>query len=185
MFTYDCALAALLLTAPVDNASDLAEAAFCDWLSPALVQVARDAEILDPREDRFLTGQSRDAIGDLRELQQRAESLAQAPPLAECQCFPERKLINDLLAFNRAYRSDLLARLAVDPLHVEELRVALAETEQLYLVWNALRDAQCEYYYVTVRRQALQQVREQIGMRAFYSGELPPHVPYWHFPVAR
>lgn len=186
MFTYDCALAALLLTAPSEPATDSAQlAALVDWLRPALVQAALDLEILDAREERFVTGQSRDPAADLRELQARGETLAAAPPLEECRRFPDRKLINDLLAFNRAYRSDLLARLAIDPLHGEELGVALAETEQLYLIWNALRDAQCEYYYITVRRQSLQQLRDLVGFRAFYSGDMPPHLPYWHFPVLR
>ncbi len=142
MYGYECALAALLLTSPIDPGPDPTAAALVDWLRPALVQVALDAEVLDPREERFLTGQSRDPAGDLKELQARGESLVAAPPLDECRRFPDRKLVNDLLAFNRAYRSDLLARLAVDPLHAEELRVAVSETEQLYLIWKALRDAQ-------------------------------------------
>jgi hypothetical protein len=185
MFTYDCALAALLLTAPVDLAPETDLAALAEWLRPTWVQLALDAEVLDPREDRFASGLSRDAAGDLKELQGCADAMLTAPPLDECQRFPDRKLINELLSFNRAYRSDLLARLAIDPLHAEELRVALAETEQLYLIWNALRDAQCEYYYITVRRHSLQQLRDLVGERSFYSGELPPHVPYWHFPVLR
>jgi hypothetical protein len=186
MFSSDCALAALLLTAPIEPRPDSVQTAgLVEWLRPSIVQAAVDAEVLDSREERFFTGQSHDPAGDLRELQTRSQALALAPPLTECLRFPDRKLINDLLAFNRAYRSDLLARLALDPLHAEELRVALAETEQLYLIWNALRDAQCEYYYVTVRRQALQQLRDLVGVAAFYGGDMPPHVPYWYFPVLR
>ena len=43
------------------------------------------------------------------------------------------------------------------------------------------RHAACEYYYVTVRRQALKKLKEMIGDQAYYSGSLPPHVPVWRF----
>ena len=44
-----------------------------------------------------------------------------------------------------------------------------------------VRDARSEYYYVTVRRQALVLLRHLAGNHAFYSGQLPPHVPIWRF----
>ena len=61
------------------------------------------------------------------------------------------------------------------------LRVALQETDRLYQVWDKVRDARCPYYYVTVRRQALKQLRELVGEDSYYSGNLPPCVPLWHF----
>jgi hypothetical protein len=33
------------------------------------------------------------------------------------------------------------------------------------------------------RRQALQELRDLVGARAFYSGQLPPHVPLWRIPT--
>ena len=181
MFSYECALAALLLTAPAESAPDPKDAALLEWLRPAVVQAALDAELLDPREERFLSGQSRDAVGDLKELQARAEALAQAPPAAECQRFPDRKLINDLLAFNRAYRQHLDSRQSLDTTRAYELNEALREADRLYQVWDTVRDARCEFYYVTVRRQALKKLRETVGPQAYYSAALPPHVPVWRF----
>ena len=70
----------------------------------------------------------------------------------------------------------------MDLVHGDELRIALNETDHLYQVWDSVRDARCNYYYVTVRRQALKTLREMIGTEAFYRGELPPHVPVWRFP---
>jgi hypothetical protein len=32
-----------------------------------------------------------------------------------------------------------------------------------------------------VRRQALKQLRTLIGAEAYYTGQLPPHVPLWRF----
>jgi hypothetical protein len=57
----------------------------------------------------------------------------------------------------------------------------LLETDRLYQVWDAVRDARCDYYYVNVRRQALERLRELVGDEAYYSGDLPPCVPLWHF----
>jgi hypothetical protein len=63
--------------------------------------------------------------------------------------------------------------------------VALQETDRLYQVWDAVRDARCDYYYVTVRRQALKRLRELIGDEAYYSASFPPCVPFWRFQQIR
>ena len=44
-----------------------------------------------------------------------------------------------------------------------------------------MRDARCEYYYITVRRQALKRLRTMIGAEAYDAAELPPYVPLWRF----
>src|SRR5438093_1541624 len=66
-----------------------------------------------------------------------------------------------------------------------ELRVALQETDHLYQVWDAVRDARCDYYYVTVRRLALKRLRDLVGEEAYYSSNLPPCVPLWRFEQIR
>jgi hypothetical protein len=48
-------------------------------------------------------------------------------------------------------------------------------------LWDAVRDARSECYYVTARRQALQSLRTTLGPDAYYRGALPPHVPVWRF----
>ena len=61
----------------------------------------------------------------------------------------------------------------------------LCETDRLFRAWDAVRDARCEFYYTTVRRHALKNLREMIGDDAFAAGELPPYVPEWRFQSAR
>lgn len=185
MFTYECVLAAALLTAPADAELPAPPAAYLEMLHPALMQAAVDAEVVDPREEALLQGQSRDPAGDFRQLAARYHDLLTAPLVAECQRFPERRTIADFLACNRTYRRELETRLTVDQIHAEALRIGIAETDQLHYLWNLLRDARCEYYYVTVRRQALQQLRDLVGLEAFYTAQLPPHIPIWHFPALR
>jgi hypothetical protein len=183
MLTFKYVLAAALLTAPPDSLEFTDAAAVHEALAPALQRVAVDWEILDPRENKYVLSQPQDFPADLKLLQGRYRELVNAPCLEECVRFPERALVNDMMSFNRAYRNDLATRLTLDTVHEEELRAALTETDHLYRIWDAVRDARCDYYYITVRRQALQQLRELIGPEAYYSGRLPPHVPVWRFPV--
>jgi hypothetical protein len=183
MFNFKYVLAAALLTAPPDS-PDLADpASVYQALGPAFQAVAVEWEILDPRETRYILAQSQDFQADLKLLRGRVRDLVNAPRLEECLRFPERSLVNELMAFNRAYHNDLTARLLLDTVHADELRAALTETDQLYRAWDAVRDARCDYYYIMVRRQALQQLRDMIGAHAYYCGQLPPPVPVWRFPV--
>ncbi len=142
-------------------------------------------EVLDPREAGHLLARAEDFKDDLRTLQERCEELRTAPPLCEAERFPGRDLVSDMMAFNRAYHDNLSKRLELDRIHAEELRQALQETDQLHRVWNTVHEINCPYYYVTYRRQALRQLRELIGEQAFYTGNLPPHVPLWRIPEAR
>ncbi len=185
MSNYDCILAALLLTSPPDPDAARRLAPLAEAVRPALIQAALVAEILDPREKDRIGGEGDTPHGELFELQTRYQELRQAPQLADCQLFPPRRMIEACLASNRDYKRELEARLALDLVHAAELRAAIAQTEQLYHVWSLLRDAQYECFYVTVRRRALLQLRDAIGIDAYCGAKLPPHLPVWHLPVWR
>ena len=105
-----------------------------------------------------------------------------APLLEERERFPPLKLVEQLVSHNRSYRKELEDRLAIDPLHAEELRAAIDEAEHLFRIWETLRDAVTEHYYVDFRRQALDRLRDQVGLTAFYRGDMPPALPIWRFP---
>jgi hypothetical protein len=182
MFAANCVMAFTLLTSP-PGAVDLKHPPpGYDALRPVLRQLAVKMELLDPRETQYVLARSEDFLVDLKLLRRRYHNLMDAPPVSECQRFPDRQTINQLLTWNRSYRRFLKVRMACDLVHPEEWRDALEETDRLYQVWDAVRDARCKYYYITVRREALKQLREMIGMPAFYRGELPPHLPVWRLP---
>jgi hypothetical protein len=188
MSPWDCALAVFLLTAPADAPVAAGLDAFAPALQPAIVHAALLLEILDPRElgvDDHPVGVSPRPGIDLKELQTRYRDLVRAPLLEECQLFPPKHLIDEWLATNRRYKAALEARRAVDQIHAEELRRAMAETEELYRIWNLARDAQYECYYITVRRRSLLELRDLLGLEAYCRGQLPPHLPVWHFPAWR
>ncbi len=109
MFPLNYALAAVLLSTPAESAEP-AEAMDClVTVRPAVRDLALSWEILDPREVRYVLTRSEDFPSDLKLLRRRYADLSDAPPLYDCDaCFPlTRTLINDMLAFNRAYRQHL------------------------------------------------------------------------------
>ena len=78
---------------------------------------------------------------------------------------------------NQTYRQNLENRLAVETVRARELQEAIQESDGLFFLWNLVRDARCDYYDVTVRRQALKRLRDLAGEEAYSSGHLPPYVP--------
>jgi hypothetical protein len=184
MATFEYLVASLLLCTSPDTGELRSAADWHPFLAPGVQAVALEFELLDQREVRYLLARPEDFASDLKLLQTRRRELATAPPVDDGARFPDRALINDLMTANRAYRQELTQRLAIDRINADALRAAVAETDHLYRIWDSVRDARCDYYYVTVRRQALQQLRELVGAEAYFRGELPPHVPWWRMPRA-
>jgi hypothetical protein len=174
-------LAAALLTTPPDVPEPPIDAEEWPAVQEALQALAVEWEILDPREVRYVLARAEDFENDLNLLRRRYQDLHDAPKLLDCQRFPDRGAVNDLLTFNRAYRRYLDARQAMEQDRSACVRAALKETDWLYQVWDSVRDARCEYYYITVRRQALKRLKTMLGEEAYTGGELPPHVPLWRF----
>lgn len=180
MFPCDYLVAAVLLTQPADSSLLVPPERHAE-LRECLQAVALEWELLDPREVRYVLTRPEDFEADLNLLRRRCSDLADAPSASDSVRFPDRAVINELLAFNRAYRQHLDVRQPGEPARWWQLRTVLQETDHLYQVWDTMRDARCEYYYVTVRRQALKRLRDMLGANAYYSGQLPPHVPAWRF----
>jgi hypothetical protein len=179
MVPLDYVLAVAVLTAPSGHpeGEPLREHA---CLAKPLVALALQWELLDPREAALMALQPEGFEADLRHMQRRYHELIDAPPLVDHQRFPCRELACEFLTFNRAYHSHLTLCRECEG-HGRELDQALTETDQLYHIWDLVRDAGSECYYVSVRRHALAALRAAIGPGEYYGGVLPPHVPVWRF----
>ncbi len=171
----DIVLVAALLAGPKDI-----DSSWIEVLRPTIITLAVNSELTDPRECTHLFTQN--PIEDFAMLRSRNVEFVSYPQLWECNRFPQRDLITKLLSVNRLYRNDLTTRLTVDSIHEDVIRDAIVEIDQLYYVWDVLRDAQCDYYNITVRRQALESLRTLIGAESFYLGQMPLHIPVWHLP---
>jgi hypothetical protein len=185
MSASEFALAFVLLTAPPGPPE--ADPAADQWptIQKAVHNLAVEWEILDKNETKFIFTRPDEFGKDLNILRRRYQELRGVPGAADCDRFPDRQTVGEMIKFNRAYRKSLESRLQLETDRAEEIRSAIKETDRLYHVWDAVRDARCEYYYVTVRRQALKKLRELIGEDAYTAGELPPNVPTWRFADAR
>jgi len=183
MLSHELLFAAVLIVSPPDSVSLTDAQPLHAALNSPLRALALKWELMDHREVDFLLANAQEFDSDLRLLQGRCHELAGAPLLCEAKRLPDRTTISDLMAFNRSYRDSLTSRLAVDKIHAEELQEAVRETDQLYQIWDTARDARCEYYFVSYRRQALQQLRDLVGAESFYQGQLPPNIPWWRIPI--
>src|SRR5262245_6975185 len=114
MIPLDYALALALLTIPADAADAPPAVDALTTLRPTLQGIAIYWEILDPREVRYVLTRGEDYAADVKLLRRRCHDLADAPPLHDCMRFPDRALINELLAFNRAYRQHLDSRQSLE-----------------------------------------------------------------------
>ncbi len=181
MTPYDLIVATALLCAPPETPEIQPSPDRWPALQEALHTTAIRMEIMDERETRYVLANVLDFEMDLNLLRRRYQDLKDAPPLADAERFPDREGVNALIQFNRGYRQHLADRQAWEADRSDVIGVALAETDRLYRVWDAVRDARCEFYYVTVRRQALKRLQESLGEDAYRRTELPPHVPAWRF----
>lgn len=185
MSAYDLVIAAALLTAPPGTPEQ--PPTLADWpgLQAALHQKAIEMEILDPREKSFIMARVEDFTDDLEILRRRYADLADVPLVADSERFPDRRTVNELIRFNRAYRKQLANRQVWESDRAHLIREAVIETDRLYAVWDAIRDARCDFSYVPARRQALKKLRELLGSEAYRTADLPPYVPDWRFVEVR
>jgi hypothetical protein len=184
MSASDLVLAATLLSAPVGTPEQVPPEERWVAVRDAIHKMAVAWEIMDPREERYLMAARDDFETDLNLLRKRHAELADAPKLADCHRLPDRRTVNERIKFNRAFRKHLEEREVWEPDRADLFYQAMQETDRFYRQWDAVRDAQCDFYYVTVRRAALKKLQESLGDDAFAAGAMPPYVPEWRFASA-
>ena len=184
MSATDLLLAATLLTAPVGTPENAPPAERWPAVRDAIHQTAVAWEIMDPREVRYVLAQREDFEPDLDLLRKRFIDLSDAPKLIDCKRLPDRRTVNDLIKFNRSYKKHLEQRQMWEADRAGLFHQVIDETDRLYRQWDSVRDAQCDFYYVTVRRAALKRLRDELGEEAFAGGKMPPYVPEWRFAKA-
>ncbi|MFO0927059.1 MAG: hypothetical protein U0736_08450 [Gemmataceae bacterium] len=179
MVPLDYVLAVAVLVAPLDSTDPIPLAEHA-CLMRAMREVAQGWEILDRREHNYVLLRADDFAADAHLLRKRYHELADAPPVSDAGRFPSRELACELLTFNRAYHRGLSVRR--DSFGERDaLCEALREADELYRLWDLVRDARSECYYVSVRRGALLALRQALGDVDYHRGVMPPHVPVWRF----
>jgi hypothetical protein len=177
----ECVLAMVLLVAPPGSPAPEVTAEEFPTLQAALHQCGVDWEILDPRETKYVLTRLEDFQADLDLLRKRYHDLKDVPRVSDSVRFPERTAVNEMLSFNRQFRKHLESTSLIESHRANYFGQAMQETDRLYQIWDSVRDARCDFYYVTVRRQAMKKLKMLIGNEAYFSGELPPYIPTWRF----
>lgn len=186
----DWALVSMLLISPCPSSSpeDLAKffpVEITAELKQSIREFCVDLEILDVREAKYIMTESRndteEFYNDLHLLRVRYCQLKDAPRLVDCERWPARTFINEKLTFNRQYHRFIAASMQANLDRQKIYAKILRENDDLYRIWDKVRDSRCQYYYITVRRLALKDLKYMLGDDDYNMGALPPFVPIWRF----
>lgn len=180
MVPLDHVLAVAVLITPLPSGETSSFGEYVN-LARTLREVALFWEIVDPREVATFFVKAENFEADLKLMRKRYQELVDAPLVSDALRFPCRETASELLTFNREYHRTLKQRRQALGEGNGALDQALDEVEQLYHVWDLVRDARSDCYYISVRRRALQALRQALGEENYYRGVMPPHVPVWRF----
>src|SRR5262245_3041527 len=131
MSASDLLLAAALISAPVGTPEQTPPEDRWIIVRDSIHETAVDWELMDPRETRYLLATRDDFETDLNLLRKRHAELANAPRLEECRRLPDRRVVNELIKFNRAYRKHLEERSMWESDRSDVLHTAMMETDRL------------------------------------------------------
>ena len=178
MYALEFALAVVFITTPVDKLKTDMSLEAQAFLGPRIAALARQWELLDVRE-RDCLKKPTDFASDLKMLQRRYLLLLDAPKLSEIERFPDRVHLNIWINSNRRYWTSVQKR---GDFTADQMATVLDETNRLYRIFDAIREARCEYFNIWYRRQELAKLRDLIDPRAFVAGQLPFHLPRVNLP---
>jgi len=102
------------------------------------------------------------------------------PPLSDCHFLPDGNLAWSNLLLSKHYR-DVLQEKRSLRFHDNRLWEIGRENNVLHNIWEEAATATNNCYADHMRRRALRSLKGLIGDEAYYSGRLPPPIPYWYF----
>jgi hypothetical protein len=139
-----------------------------------------DDEILDPHET-YLFRESRDAalLCHLISVRERYRNFANIPRLKDIDSvmpsYDEASIaLEQNKAFKRYFESNMryMSNEATKNFRLHSLN----EINRIYYIWDNVRDMRYNYY-IYIKRMAIGQLIEKIGIEATYQGKIPPPVP--------
>lgn len=173
--------AAYYITSPIDVVDEPPCAEAYDQIKFAIITLGIEWEIIDIKESDCIMRRLVDWTEELDTIKRRYQNLKDAPKLIECNKLPEKTILRDMISFNRSYRHEMQKRADADMIEGELYRTIVRETDLLFNIYDKMEDARSEYFYVSVRRQALKDLRKLVGPENYYLNEWPCHVPIWRF----
>jgi hypothetical protein len=135
-------------------------------------------ELLDQRESVFVTDSYLES--DFKLIMQRYVKLYDAPLICDCAKFQNDDITN-IIDFNRKYCSFVSNQKRILGENTIWFDDTIKETNELFIIWDLVRDINCPYYNITIKRDSLKKLKIKLGDDAYYNGALPPCVPIWRF----
>ena len=129
-------------------------------------------ELLDERELRYKL--------DADLIRHRAWNLMGAPLVADAGKLPPRMALTENLAFLRGNLEFVNDCIVGWPEHAEYYKAWRREILALLSFWSTALDSQIDFYYVTVRRERLKKIRDEVGLQDWLFNNWPPMIP-WRF----
>lgn len=142
----------------------------------ALKEISLALEIVGPHENW-----ASDFRSEVRYVRHYWRLLQNAPRLADCHSLPANADACEQCRFNEEYQCLLQTQQVIFIHRSDDLAEMLRQTRQLYQAWDCLRRANAVNQAWAYRRRMLGQLRDTIGMDAYYSGRMPPCIPLWYF----
>jgi hypothetical protein len=147
----------------------------------ALAEIAVLNEYMDKREQSYYFSEKH-FKNDVYLIQLRYAMLKDAPKTSDPIVLPLRTTLLEGIKFNREFLKHLEIQMAWNTDRADIYRVVIIETNNLYQIWSTACDATCDFYYITIRREALLKLKQMVGDDVYYSKEpFPPCVPIWRF----
>ncbi len=107
--------------------------------------------------------------------------LADVPMISEAAKLPSYQAALQARLFNRQCRQCFVNRLRFEADRADLITRAIAETDALYRVWDAIEDAQAPHADIPWRRYALRRLNVALKNIGWQAEGFPPYVPEWHF----
>lgn len=170
--------AVILLLMPVDTDVQMVPPRY---LLDVMQGYGMDWQVIDVREYNVCFNRPVEFNDNLAVVRDRIKNLCGAPFTHDGYRFPSYAEANERLVFNYLLKTHLEYWKKLKPANWSELLDIYNETNRRCHIYEQLRDARADFYHVIVRRAALRQLRDEIGEEAYYSGNLPPHVPFSAF----
>ena len=142
----------------------------------ALKEISLDLEIVGPHENW-----ASDFRSELRYVRHYWRLLQNAPRLADCQALPANSFACDQCRFNEEFQCCLQSQQVLFTHRMDDLNDVLRRPGNCTRTWDCLRRASAADQTWAYRRRMLVQLRELVGMDAYYNGRMPPCVPLWTF----
>lgn len=176
---FNTILALVLITLPPSE-NDLSH---FSHLKQSCLEISLEMELMDAKEIKYVFSKNEEFNYDIKLIQKRYSELKDSPMTWDSKRFPGKEECTEILAFNRRFRTFVEQKIdfTIDAHEKLFLGEVLLEIDELYNLWDMIKDTNCEYYYVTTRRNMLKKLKEKLGDVDFYDGALPPAVPLWRF----